>query len=232
MQANLFNTWGDALRTSFQDLWDGVIIFAPRIVVAVVILVVGWVIGALIGRAVSHLFRSLRVDEALKRAGVDDALAKGGIMLNSGNFVGGLVKWFIIIAFLVAAFNVLGLSDVNTFLQGVVLDYLPQVIVAVLILLVGAVIGDVMQKIVTTSARTAELHSARFLGTVTKWAIWISALLFALGQLGIATVFVQTLFTGFIVALSLALGLSFGLGGQEAAARFIDRTRQEISHKE
>lgn len=228
----LLDTWSAGLRSSFEGLWSGVINFVPSLVIAVIILVIGWVVGALVGRVISQLFRSLKVDDALRRAGIEDALAKGGIMLNSGNFVGGLVKWFIIVVFFVAAFEVLGLTQVNDFLQQVVLLYLPRVIVSVLILLVGAVIGDVMQKIVTTSAKTAELHSARFLGTVTKWAIWIFAVLVALSQLGIATVFVQTLFTGFVVALSLALGLSFGLGGQDAAARFLEKTRQEISHKE
>lgn len=228
----LLDTWSAGLRSSFEGLWSGVITFVPSLVIAIVILVIGWVVGALVGRVISQLFRSLKVDDALRRAGIEDALAKGGIMLNSGNFVGGLVKWFIIVVFFVAAFEVLGLTQVNDFLQQVVLLYLPRVIVSVLILLVGAVIGDVMQKVVTTSAKTAELHSARFLGTVTKWSIWIFTVLVALSQLGIATVFVQTLFTGFVVALSLALGLAFGLGGQDAAARFLEKTRQEISHKE
>jgi hypothetical protein len=228
----VLDTWGRVLTASFQDLWGGIAYFVPHLIIAIIIVVVGWVVGALIGRVVSQVIKSLRIDEALRRAGIEDALAKGGISLNSGNFIGGLVKWFIIVVFLVAAFDVLQLTQVNDFLQQVVLLYLPRVIVAVLILLVGAVIGDLMQKVVVTSARTAEIRSARFLGTVTKWAIWIFAVLVALSQLGIATVFVQTLFTGFVVALSLALGLSFGLGGQDAAARFIEKTRQEITHKE
>ena len=206
--------------------------FVPNLIIAILIILVGWLVGALVGRVISQIVKSLKIDDALRRAGVEDALAKGGMLLNSGNFLGALVKWFIVVVFLVAAFDVLQLTQVNAFLREVVLGYLPRVIVSVFILLVAAVIGDVMQKIVTTSAKTAEIRSARFLGVVTKWSIWIFAILVAMVQLGIASVFIQTLFTGVVVAISLALGLSFGLGGQDAAARFIEKTKQEISHKE
>lgn len=232
MTADSVTTWGNVLTMSFQNLWQGIVSFAPSLIIAILIVVIGWLIGALIGRVISQVVRSLKVDQALRKAGVEEALSRGGIMLNSGGFLGGLVKWFVIVVFFVAAFDVLGLSQVNSFLSAVVLQYLPQVIVAVLILLVAAIIGDVMQRIVVTSARAAELHSARLLGSVTKWAIWIFALLAALYQLGIAATFIQTIFTGVVVALSLALGLSFGLGGQEAAARFIEKMRSEISHKD
>ncbi len=227
----IIETWGAVLTQSFQDLWTGVITFVPNLVVAILIIVIGWLIGALIGRVVAQIIRSLKIDEVLRKSGVEDVLSRGGINLNSGVFLGDLVKWFIIVVFLVAAFDVLHLTQVNQFLQGVVLYYLPQVIIAVLILLLAAVIGDVMQRVVTASARTAEIKAARFLGSFTKWAIWIFGILAALLQLNIAAAFIQTLFTGVVVALSLAFGLSFGLGGQEAAARFIEKTKEEISHK-
>ena len=131
--------------------------------------------------------------------------------------------------FLLASLAGLGLTQLNLFLQSV-LAYLPQVIVAVLMLLVAAVIAEVMQNVVVGAARAAEMKSARFLGSVTRWAIWIFAILAALDQLNVATAFVQTLFTGVVVALSLAIGLSFGLGGQEAAARYIEHLRKELPH--
>ena len=122
-----------------------------------------------------------------------------------------------------ASFDVLGLNQVNDFLQQVVLLYLPQVIVAVLILLVTALIADAMQSLVVGSAKAAEVKSANFLGSVTKWSIWVFAILMALFQLGVAAPFLQTLFTGFIVALALALGLSFGLGGKDTAKRILEK---------
>ncbi len=225
----LLNTWGEVLTLSFQNLWVGVINFVPNLIVAIVILVIGWLLGALLGRAVWQVFRSLKVDEALRRAGFEAFVRRGGMDLDSGAFIGALVKWFVIVVFLVAAFDVLGLAQVNVFLQDVVLGYLPLVIVAALVLLVGGVVGDVTGRVVSTAARTANIGSAHFAGAIAKWAIWIFAILVALSQLGIAAAFSQTLFTGLVIAISLALGLSFGLGGQEAAGQFIGRLRGEMS---
>jgi len=224
----LVQTWGDVLTTSFQDVWLGVARFLPNLVVAIIIVILGWLIGAVIGKAIWQIFRSIRVDEALKKTGFEDLLRRSGTNLNSGAFIGGLVKWFIIVVFFIAAFEVLGLHQVNSFLSQVVLGYLPQVIVAVLVLLVAGVVGDVVQRIVNTSARAAEIRSAHTLGTLSRWAIWIFGLLVALSQLGIGVQIIQTLFMGVVVALSLAFGLSFGLGGQTAASEWIDKARSEM----
>ena len=228
----LLNTWGEVLTLSFQNLWVGVVNFVPNLVVAIIIVILGWLVGALFGRAIWQVFKSLKIDDALRRAGFESFLRRGGVDLDSGAFVGGLVKWFVIVIFLVAALDVLHLSQVNFFLQDVVLGYLPRVLAAALVLLVAGVIGDVTGRVVTTAARTASLGSAHFVGAVAKWAIWIFAILVALSQLGIAATFSQTLFTGVVIAVSLALGLSFGLGGQEAAARFIERLRGEMSGRD
>ena len=141
-----------------------------------------------------------------------------------------LVKWFIIIVFLVAALDVLNLSQVNSFLQGVVLLYLPNVIVAVLFLIIAAILAEIVKNIVVGSARAAGVTSANLAGAVAKWAIWVFAVIAALTQLGVASALIQTLFTGLVVAISLAFGLAFGLGGKDAAARAIDRVRSEVAH--
>lgn len=227
----LFQTWTAVLTQSFQDLWIGIVNFVPNLLIAAVIFTVGWIVGSVLDRIIAQIVRGLKVDHALASAGLSEVMDRAGFKLDSGAFLGGLVKWFVIIVFLVAALDVLGLNQVNAFLQEVVLLYLPQVIVAVLILLVAAVIAEVMQSVVIGAARAAHMHSAHFLGSVTRWSIWVFAVLAALNQLGVATAFVQTLFTGVVVALSLAIGLSFGLGGQEAAARYIERLRQEVQHR-
>ena len=203
----LLSTWGQVLSLSFQNLWVGVVNFVPNLVIALIILVLGWLLGALFGRAIWQVFKSLKVDEALRRAGFESFVRRGGIDLDAGAFVGGLVKWFVIVIFLVAALDVLGLSQVNFFLQDVVLGYLPRVLAAVLVLLVAGVIGDVVGRVVVTAAKTAAVESAHFAGAIAKWSIWIFAILVALSQLGIATAFSQTLFTGLVIAVSLAIGL-------------------------
>jgi small-conductance mechanosensitive channel len=182
----ILKTWSDVLAASFQGLWFGVISYIPNIIIAVIIFILGWIIGAFIGKIIEQLFKSVKIDVALRKAGVEEVLNKGGVLLNSGKFFGALVKWFVIVVFLIAAFNVLGLVQVTIFLQQIVLGYLPSVIVAVLILLVAALIAETVQKIVSSSARAAGIHQSNFLGSIAKWAIWIFAILAALFQLGIA----------------------------------------------
>lgn len=222
-------TWRSSLTDSFSGVWAGVANIIPNVLAAIVIFIVGWIVAALIGRLVAQLIKALKVDTALQQAGFEAVVKRAGFNLNSGAFLGGLVRWFVVIVFLVASFEVLGLTQVTTFLQNVVLLYLPQVIVAVLILLVAVVIAEAMQKVVVGSARAAGIRSANFLGSITKWAIWIFAVLTALVQLGIAVTFINTLFTGVVVALSIGFGLSFGLGGQEAAKNYLEKIRQEIA---
>jgi hypothetical protein len=219
--------WADVLNASFQNLFYGLVAFIPNVIVAVIIFIIGWLIGAGLGKVVAQVVNSLRIDQALRAAGVERVLERAGFSLSSGAFLGMLVKWFFILVFLVAALEVLGLTQVTLFLTAVVLGYLPRVIVAVLILLAAAVIADAAQRLVSGSARAAGLQAANLLGSITRWAIWIFALLAALDQLGV-TPFVQTLFTGVVVALALAFGLSFGLGGQQAASRYIERMQQQI----
>ncbi|MEN9621689.1 MAG: hypothetical protein RLZZ67_123 [Candidatus Parcubacteria bacterium] len=225
----VLQTWGNTISGAFQGIWAGVIAFIPSLVAALVIFIIGWIVAALVAKIIAHAIKAIKLDHALDQAGFGAVVKRAGFTLDSGAFIGGIVKWFIIVAFLVASFEVLGLSQVNTFLQQVVLLYLPQVLVAVLILLVSVVIADTVSKVVVGSAKAAGVKSANFLGTVTKWAIWIFALLAALVQLGIAVGFIQTLFTGVVVALSLAFGLAFGLGGQQAAAGYIEKMKHEIA---
>lgn len=227
----LLQTWTEVLQRSFQDLWLGIVAYVPSLVVALIIFVIGWIVGAVLGRVVAQIVSSLKIDNALRSAGFEDTFNRAGFNLNAGGFLGGLVKWFVIVVFLVAALEVLGLTQVNVFLQEVVLLYLPQVIVAVLILLVAAVIAEVARNVVAGAAKAAHMMSANLLGSVAKWSIWIFAILAALNQLGVATAFVQTLFTGVIVALSLGFGLAFGLGGQDAAAGYLERLRSEVKEK-
>jgi len=224
----VFTTWADVLSQSFQSLFYGLVAFIPNLVVAVVIFIVGWLVGVGLGRVVKQIVDALRVDNALRSTGIEQLLSRAGFELSSGKFLGFLVKWFFIIVFLVAALDVLGLTTVNLFISDVVLGYLPQVIVAVLILLVAAVVAEAVERVVVGSAKAASLRAASFLGKVARYAIWIFALLAALAQLNVATAFVQTLFTGVVIAVSLAIGLSFGLGGQQSAARYLDRLQSEI----
>jgi len=224
----VFTTWADVLSQSFANLSYGLVSFIPNLVIAVVIFIVGWLIGVGVGRVVKQVVDALRIDQALRPTGIERVLSRAGFQLSSGKFLGFLVEWFFVIVFLVASLQVLGLTQVNDFLRTVVLGYLPQVIVAVLILLVAAVVAEAAERVVAGSARAAALNAAGFLGKVARYSIWIFAILAALAQLNVATVFVQTLFTGVVIAVSLAVGLAFGLGGQASAAHYLESLRSQL----
>ncbi len=226
----LINTWGEVFTTSLQSLWLGFIGFVPNLIIAIIVFIVGWMIGAVVGKAIAQVIGALKIDKLFEGAGVGEMLSRAGMKLNVGGFIGGLVKWFIVVVFLMTSLEVLHLTQVNDFLREVVLNYLPQVIIAALILIVATVVADSMRKVVIGTAKAANIHSANMLGTITYYAIWIFALIIAFSELGIAAQFMQVLFTGIIAMLAIAGGLAFGLGGKDAAARAIDKVRGDMHH--
>jgi hypothetical protein len=223
--------WGDVFTRSLQSVWYGVVNFLPNLVIALIIFAIGWVLAALIEKLVENIFRALKIDSALKSAGLEEVVKRAGHNMNSGVFVGALVKWFVVVVFLMASFDVLGLSQVNSFLRDVV-NYLPTVIVAVLILMVAVVVANAMQRVVVASARAAHVKAAELLGRITKWAIWIFALLTALFNLGVAPALIQTVVMAVFAGGALAIGLAFGLGGKEVAQRILERTAHNVLERE
>lgn len=223
-------TWGQVFSSSLQNLWLGFIDFVPNLLVAIIVFIVGWVVGVVLGKAVAQLINALRVNKLFQNIGAEELLARAGLRLDVGAFIGWLIKWFIIIVFLITALEILGLSQVNDFLQDVVLQYLPRVVIAALVLILAGVIADFMQKFITGAAKATDIKaaSAKFAGTATKWAIWIFAIIIALSELGIAPQFMQILFTGIVAMLALAGGLAFGLGGRDSAGRVLDRMREQV----
>ena len=225
----MITNWGPVFTQSLQDIWYGFASFVPTLVVAIIIFAIGWVLGALLQKIVEGIFQTLKVDSALRTAGLEDVVKRSGYSLKSGVFVGAIIKWFVIVVFLIASFNVLGLSDVNLFLSQVVLSYIPQVLIAVLVLMVAVVIADTLSKAVVASARAAHIKSAHFLGNVTRWSIWIFAILTALIHLGIAPELIQTLVLGIVIAFSLAVGLAFGLGSKDVAGKVVEKIWHQLS---
>jgi len=223
--------WGEVFTRSLQGVWYGVASLLPNLIIAIIIFAIGWVLAALIEKLVESIFKALKVDAALKSAGLEEVVKRAGHNLNSGLFVGALVKWFVIVVFLMASFDVLGLTQVNNFL-GDVVGYLPKVIIAVLILMVSVVIANTMQRLVVASSRAAHIRSAELLGRITKWAIWIFALLTALFNLGVAPALIQTIVMAVFAGAALALGLAFGLGGKGIAEGILEKTTHNLLEKE
>lgn len=216
-----------SLQFSFQELLNKVISFLPEILIAIIILVVGWIVGDILKGIVKKLFNTLKITSALDKAGVDTLSARAGFRFNPAEFVGSLIKWFVIIVFLVVALDVLNLNQVTAFFTVEILTYIPRVIVAALILLGAMILANVVSVSVAGAARAGGFKTAEVIASFTKYAILVFAVLAALNQLQIATELVQLLFAGVVFASSLAFGLAFGLGGKDVAARYLQNMTRD-----
>lgn len=172
----------------------------------------------------------MKIDQAIERFNVSKQLKHFGIDFSVSEFLGELVKWFLVLVFLMAATDILGLVQVTEFLNNIIL-YLPNVVVATVILTIAFVMGNIAYTIVKGSVRVAGIMSATLLAAISRWAIIVFGVLAALIQLGIATSLVNTIFIGLVGALSLAIGLAFGLGGRDEAALILKKIREELSER-
>jgi small-conductance mechanosensitive channel len=161
---------------------------------------------------------------------VHRALEKVGYRLSAGKFLGALAKLFFIVLMLMPALDIIGLSQVNSFLNEV-LSYIPAVVVAAVILFIASVAADILGDMVHGTSRALGSRIAHLLGSTTRVAIWVFAIIMALSELGIAPQYMYTLFAGFVAMVALAGGLAFGLGGKDAAKDLIDEVRDEIKNK-
>ena len=223
---NIWLSWGDVFNASLQNLWLGFVQFTPRLVVAVVFFIIGWVLGSLVAKAIEQVFNSLRIDSFFRSIGAENFFRRAGMNLNSGYFVGQLARWFLIIVFLLPPLNLVGWTEVSSFLTDSVLMFLPQVVIAAFVLIIAAVVSEGLQKAVVATAKSMNLRSAHLFGVVAKYAVWIFAIIIALGKLGLGD-YMNVLFTGIVAMLALAGALAFGLGAKDHATRFLSKISEE-----
>lgn len=221
----IIQNWTALVVGSLQGLWLGFVGVLGNIIGALFILIIGLIVAAGLGTLMERIVVFIRLDKALMKLGLQEYFNRAGVSLNSGRFFGRLVYWFFVVVFFLAASDILGFYSLSTFLKETLL-YVPNIIVAILILLASFVVANFLRRLVRASVKGANLHSAKFLGTVTWWAIIIFGFLTALSQLGIAVAIINTLVTGFVVMLALAGGLAFGLGGKDYAMHLIGKLRE------
>ena len=217
----------DIVGSSLLTLWSGVAGFAPRLIAAIIVFLVGWLVAIILGKAVGHVVRVLHVDSALTKVGFRRAWESSGFRLDSSAFFYELVKWFFVVVFLMAAANILELNQVSEFLRTVVF-YIPNVMVAAVVLLIGILVAKFLENFVKGSVKAAGLVSGNFLGAVTKWAVFIFSLLIALTQLKVADDIIRIVIVGAVASSALAFGLAFGLGGVKHAEELIGNLRKRI----
>lgn len=215
-------SWGKVLMESFSNVWQSFVAILPSLVGAVIVFVLGLFVARGLGNLVARALKKLYLDQAVDKAGLKNVLNKVGFTFEVSQALGLLVQWFLYIVALIAAADILGLRQISSFLEQVVL-YVPNVIVAVVILIVGLIVSSFIHLLVKETATSAKLNSVDFLASVARWAILIFTFMAALVQLRVAPELIQILFTGLVLMISLAGGIAFGLGGKDRAKQLIDK---------
>jgi hypothetical protein len=227
---SMIQNWSIVTMEALQSAWQGFLLFLPKLIGAIIVFVVGWFVALAIGKLISEILKRIKLDRFFERAGWREALEKAEIKVTVSEFIGEIFKWILVIVFLLAAVEILGLVQFAEFLRGIIL-WLPNLIVAVAIFVVAIIVAEFLEKIIKASVKKMEVGYAGFFGSLVKWAIYIFAGLAILYQLGVAKEIVNALVFGVIATLSLSLGLSFGLGGKDAAAQLIEELKKKISEK-
>jgi len=219
--------WYAITLKSLQDLWQGFLGFLPSVVGALLIFFIGWVISVAIGKLVGDILKRLSFNKIFEKGNWDEALARAGIKVDAAAFIGSIFKWSLVIVFLLASVEVLGLTQLADFLKDV-LAYLPNVVVASLIFVVAVIIADISEKVLRALVESTQVGYGHLVGIIVRWSIWIFALIAILMQLGIAPMLLQTVLTGVVALIVVAGGLAFGLGGKDMAAELLADLKRKL----
>jgi len=226
-------TYADWLAV-VQPFLQQLISFIAYLVVAIVVFIIGYLISVGIGRLITEILKSVKFNKLFEKEGWRKALQRANVDVNPSEFVGAIFKWVFVIVSLLVAVDVLGLKTFAGFLMQV-LDYLPNVIVAVLVFVVAIIISDIVEKVVRAAVERLKVGYGFLAASIVKWAIWIFTFFLVLGQLLPNNPLIVTLYTGIVYglvgALSLGIGLAIGLGGKETAARVISDMYRKIEEK-
>lgn len=214
----------NATTTAVTDSLNAVINYIPNLIAALVILLIGIIVAWAIKTVVVKVLGFVNVKPVTETVGLDKVLKT---KVDLVDLIGDLVRWIVIIVFLIPALEVLDLTQINDVLQGVV-EYLPNVVAAVFIVMIGAVVADLVARVISGTVDTIGAKTAEVLADVARYSVIVFVVLAALQQLGIAPAMLNTLFTGFVALVAIAGGLAFGLGGQDSARDLIARLRKNL----
>lgn len=215
----------DVAASSLYDLWFGLINIMGAVLAALIVFFIGLIAASVFGSVVERLVKALKVDDLLRKAEIEKYLERAGLKLNSGKFFGKFTFWFFVVASLLAASGILGFTALTDFLHEVLM-YIPNVLVAALILLAAFTVGHFLKGVVNSSVKSANLHSYKFVGSLVWWAIVVFGFLAAISQLGIAPDLINTLVMGLVGMFAIAGGIAFGLGGKGHAEKLLEKIQE------
>jgi hypothetical protein len=220
--------WENLVADPVRQMLARILSYLPVLLGALIILIVGWIVAKTIRRMVDWLLKTARFDTLADKTGISEILRKGDLEISAREVLSGLVYWLVIIMVLVMAVDALGLPKASDVLASL-FAYVPKVITALLVLVVAMFLARFVSGIVRTAAGNADLPKPEIFAAVSRWAIIIFAVTISLGELGIAPFLVATTFNIILGGVCLALSLAFGLGGKDAAARYLEELKKKRS---
>jgi hypothetical protein len=222
--------WDSLIAEPVRQMLTKILAYLPVLLGALIILVVGVIVAKIIRQLVSKLLKIVRFDMMADKTGISEVIRKGDLKISAREVVSGLVYWLIMIMVLVMAVDALGLPKASDILASL-FAYIPKVIAALLVMVVAMFLASFVSGIVRTAAGNAKMPRPEIFAGISRWAIIIFAATIALVELGVAPLLVTTTFNIILGGICLALAIAFGLGGKDAAARYLDELREKRSEK-
>ena len=204
--------------------------FVVNVLLVLIILIIGWVISKLIRTVVTKGLRAVKLDELSDRIGLEAVLEKGGIALSLSELIGVICYWLALLVTFMVAINSIGLTVAADLLNKVVL-YIPSVIAAIFILILGMFAATIIKNIVLTAANNAGLGQGKLLGKVVEIVIVLFAIFVALEQLNIGIRITELTLAILLGSLGLGLALAFGLGCRDIAGKFVSDFVDKLKKK-
>lgn len=208
--------------------------FLPRLVAALLILLIGGMLAKACKKVVVKLLETFKVSSLVTNTPVEDFLKNAEMGHKLEGVIGTVVYWLLMLLVIHSTVSVLGLQSLSDVLARI-LAYIPQIISAVLVLFFGTLLAGVVEGLVKGSIMSVDGKSARLLGKISSYLVMTIAVMAAINELGIASEFIMILFVGFVTMLSLGVGLALGLGGQdvvrEMLTKWYKKTAKEVSKK-
>jgi len=205
--------------------WD----FFLKLLAAIVIFVIGWLLAKLIKAVVVKVLKALRLDAIAEQLKIADFLSKGGVKYTLSEVIGVVIYWVFMLGVLISALNIVELTGVSDLLDRILL-YVPNVIGALIIIIVGIFIATFVATVARTAAVNAGLAQAELLGKVVQAVIFVFAVVIALDELKIGAVLISAM-NIVLATIGLALALAFGLGCKEIAGKFISELADKFKSK-
>lgn len=221
----------DKPLASVQDILFNAAQFAPRLLVAVVLLLLGFVVASLLRKGTAKLLRLMRVNEAADRIGLESFLLRGGVRFTTVTIIAQTVYWTCFFLVVILVLNILGLDKASLLLGRIVL-YLPNVFIAAVVLIFGSLLAKFIGGLVDAYLNNLGIASAQLISTIARVAIWLFVAFITFEQLSIGTPILESAFQMAFAGLALGFGLAFGLGGQETAKKIAEKWYKRLSTKE